>query len=104
MNIIIETGGKQYIVNESLVLDIEKIDAEVNSEIIIDKVLLVTKDNKTDIGTPYLKQQAIFKVLEQNRADKKTIFKFKPKTGYKLKKGHRQYHTRIKFVKLTDKK
>jgi large subunit ribosomal protein L21 len=105
---VIETGGKQYKINEGLILDVEKLDIPEKEKIVFDKVLLVTKDDKVLIGQPYVAGAKVTATVLENYRDKKiTVFKFKRKTGYKRTKGHRQNLTRLKFEEIkigTEKK
>jgi|SRR3990167_4663524 len=95
---VIKTGGKQYKVAVGDKLEIEKLDAEAGSEVVFDQVLLA--DDK--IGTPLINEARVTaQVLEQGRADKVIVFKFKNKTRYKKKKGHRQPFTKVEILSIT---
>lgn len=97
---VIETGGKQYKVAEGQVFDVELLDGE--GDVSFDKVLLVSNASGTKIGTPYVANAVVSaSILENVKDDKKVIFKFKRKTGYKAKTGHRQKLTRIKVTKIS---
>ena len=99
MYAVIETGGKQYVVSEGLILDVEKIDADKN--ITFDNVLMVFDDKKSHIGKPAVKGATVkASILEQKRDDKITVFKYKRKTGYKVTQGHRQSISTIKIDKI----
>ena len=97
MKAIIETGGKQYRVEEGSVIYVEKLDAEVGSEVILDKVLFV--NGKT--GTPYVDGANVVCTVEKNGRKKKiTVFKFKQKNKYRKKQGHRQPYTCLVVKKI----
>ena len=98
MYAVIETGGKQYKVKAGTVIQIEKLIAEENTPVNFDKVLAVWDDNGIQLGKPYL-EGALVKgtLLDQIKADKILVFKFKPKTGYKRTQGHRQ---KLSVVKI----
>jgi len=111
---VIKTGGKQYIVTPGQKIKIEKIDPEgkpsasygagkkEGREIIFDRVLLLQKGNKLEIGTPFLKgAKVIGKVLKQGKGKKVIVFKYKAKKREKTKKGHRQPFTEVKIESLT---
>jgi large subunit ribosomal protein L21 len=99
---VILTGGKQYKVAEGQVLNIEKIDKKVGSEIHFDKVLLSHDGKKTEIGQPYLKGKKVTaKVLEQGKGKKIYVIKFKSKVRYRRKQGHRQLFTKVKIEKIS---
>ena len=107
MYAVIETGGKQYVVSEGLILDVEKLDAD--KSFTFDNVLMVFDDKQSHIGTPSVKGASVrASILEQKRDDKVTVFKFKRKTGYKVTQGHRQSISTIKIdqinLKATAKK
>lgn len=97
---VIETGGKQYKVKEGQVFDIERLEGE--GDVSFDKVLLISDDSGTKIGTPYIDNAIVSaNILEQIKDEKKIIFKFKRKTGYKAKTGHRQKLTRVRVTKIS---
>ncbi len=101
---IIKTGGKQYKVSEGDVLDVEKLENEVGSEVTFSEVLLYAnaKPENTKVGQPFLEGvQVTAKVLDQFKDDKKIVFKYKSKTRYKKKKGHRQPLTKIQITKIS---
>ncbi len=96
MYAIIETGGKQYRVTEGAVCNVEKLDFDVGEEVIFDKVLAVTKEDGTEVGTPYLTGiQVRGKVLTHGKEKKVIVYKYKPKKNYRRKQGHRQPYTRV---------
>jgi large subunit ribosomal protein L21 len=99
---VIETGSKQYLIKEGTVLDIEKLEIDDNKNTIeFDKVLLVRKGKTTKVGKPYLENVKIkATVLNQIKAPKIIVFKFKKKTGYKKKQGHRQQLTTVKIESI----
>lgn len=101
---VIKTGGKQYKVFEGQVLNVEKIDKKAGVSIDFDKVLLYSDAKTTEIGRPFLKDvKVLAKVLEQKKDKKITVIKFKSKTRYRRKRGHRQFITKIKIEKIGKK-
>jgi large subunit ribosomal protein L21 len=97
---VIETGGKQYLVKDGTPLTIEKIEGEQGSEVTFDKVLLLAKEDGSDVkvGTPYLEGVAIKADLTaQGRARKVMVIKYKPKIRYKRTRGHRQQETKVRI-------
>lgn len=97
---VIETGGKQYLVKTGDVLKIEKLEVESGKGVVFDKVLLTADDSGVNvkIGAPYLAGVSIdADVLEQGRADKIRVVKFKNKIRYKRVIGHRQHFTKVKI-------
>lgn len=101
MYAIIETGGKQYRVQEGDILRIEKLEADEGQTVELDKVLAVNKDGQLICGAPLVAgAKAVVKVLEQGRGKKIIVFKYKAKKNYRRKKGHRQPFTRVVVEKI----
>ena len=99
MYAIIATGGKQYRVSEGDVLYIEKIDAEVDSTVSFD-VLLVENEGDVKVGTPVVEGVKVEgKVVGQIRGEKIIVFKYKAKKNYRRKQGHRQPYTKVEITK-----
>ncbi len=102
---VIKTGGKQYIVTPGEKIKIEKIDKKEGSEIIFKEVLVLEKGKHLEIGTPLVKgAKVIGKVLSQGKNKKVIVFKYKAKTRYKVKKGHRQPFTEVEILKIETEK
>lgn len=100
MYAIIETGGKQYVVEEGKVISIEKLDVEEGAEVTFDEVLLVSGDD-VKIGQPNVAGAKVTgKVLEQGKERKIRIFKYKAKSNYRRRQGHRQPFTKVKIEKI----
>jgi large subunit ribosomal protein L21 len=100
---VIKTGGKQYLIKEGDVLIIEKLGKESGQTIIFDEVLLLVdeKSKKIEIGNPFLKTVSVkAEVLEEGRAKKILVVKYKPKIRYHKKRGHRQPYTKIKITEI----
>jgi len=98
---VIKTGGKQYIVSPGQKIKIEKLDKKEGSEITFDEVLLLEKNKKVEVGTPLVKEaKVIGKIVKQDKGKKVIVFKYKPKTRYKVKKGHRQFFTEVEILKI----
>lgn len=101
---VIKTGGKQYKVAEGDKLLIEKLDQPIGAEFDFEEVLLVGdgKAESVKIGTPLVEGAKVrARVLEHIRGDKKIVFRYKRKTRYKKKKGHRQPYTEVEILKIT---
>lgn len=100
MYAIIKTGGKQYVVEEGKVISIEKLDVEEGAEVTFDEVLLVSGDD-VKIGLPNVAGAKVTgKVLEQGKERKIRIFKYKAKSNYRRRQGHRQPFTKVKIEKI----
>ncbi len=100
MKAVIETGGKQYYVEEGTVIYVEKLDLEAGKEVKFDKVLMVN-DNA---GRPYLTNVTVVGEVIKNGKDKKIkIFKYNPKKNYHRTQGHRQPYTKVEIKKIVEK-
>lgn len=100
MYAIIKTGGKQYCVEEGKVITIEKLDVEVGAEVAFDEVLLVSGDS-VKIGQPTVAGAKVTgKVKEQGKGAKIRIFKYKAKSNYRRRQGHRQPFTKVQIEKI----
>jgi large subunit ribosomal protein L21 len=98
MYAVIETGGKQYQVNEGDVVFIEKLDVQADETVNFDKIIAVGTDNGIKVGTPYVEGAAVeAKVVKNGKSKKITVFTYKPKKGEKRKMGHRQPYTQVKI-------
>ena len=94
---IIETGGKQYKVAEGDVLSIEKLSGQKEGDTVtFDKVLLIDDGTTTKVGTPYLKDTTVeVTIKEEGKGKKLHIQKFKAKSRYKRRLGHRQPYQKV---------
>lgn len=100
MYAIIATGGKQYRVSEGDVIYIEKIDAQVDSTVSFD-VLLMGNDGDVKIGTPVVEGVKVEgKVVGQICGEKIVVYKYKSKKNYRRKQGHRQPYTKVEITKI----
>lgn len=96
MYAIVEIAGKQFKVTPNQQLYTPRLDAEADSTITFDKVLLLDKEEKIDVGTPTVEGASVIgRVLDQVKSDKIIVFKKKRRKGYKKTQGHRQDHTKI---------
>lgn len=101
MYAIIETGGKQYRVQEGDTLFVEKLEVNQGETIELVKVLAVSKDGELSLGTPVVNgAKVIATVVENGKGPKIIIFKYKSKKDYRKKQGHRQPYTKLKVEKI----
>lgn len=100
MYAVIETGGKQYRVQEGDVITVEKLNAEAGETVTFDKVLLMSDGKEVKVGTPYLSEAVTGSVVENGKGKKVIIFKYKAKKDYRKKQGHRQPYTMVKIESL----
>ena len=98
---IVETGGKQVKVTEGGSIIIEKLDVKDGGKVAFDKVLLVDDGTTTTVGMPYVKGASVEAELVSTTKGKKLyVEKFKSKTGYNRRIGHRQLHSTMKVSKI----
>ena len=100
MYAVIETGGKQYRVQEGDVITVEKLNAEVGDTVTFDKVLVLGEGKDVKVGTPYVDAAVTGSVVENGKGQKVIIFKYKAKKDYRKKQGHRQPYTMVKIESL----
>ncbi len=101
MYAIIKTGGKQYRVQEGDNIFVEKLAADVDSEVVFDQVLAVVNDGDVKVGVPVVEGAKVTaKVLEQGKEKKIRIFKYKAKSNYRRRQGHRQPYTKVAIEKI----
>ena len=93
---IIESSGQQFWVQTDRYYDFDRINAEVDSTINLERVLLVNSGKYTTVGTPYIKGASVqVKVMEHRRGPKLIVYKMRPKKKTRRKNGHRQELTRV---------
>ena len=101
MYAVIETGGKQYKVNEGDIVFIEKLEAEEGSSVTFDKVLAVANGSDLKVGAPYLEGASVTaNVVKNGKSKKIRVYKMKPKKGYRRTQGHRQPYTKVEITKI----
>lgn len=102
MYAVIETGGKQYRVQEGDVITIEKLDVTAGDDITFDKVLMFHDGQALTIGAPVVEAAKVFgSVVENGKGKKVIIFKYKAKKDYRKKQGHRQPYTMVQIEGLS---
>lgn len=100
MYAIIETGGKQYKVEQGDVVFVEKLGIEEGETVTFDKVLVIGGDD-VKVGAPYVDGASVTATVAKNGKDKKIIvYKYKPKKGYHKKQGHRQPYTKVEITAI----
>lgn len=98
---VIKTGGKQYLVEEGRYLEIEKVlGAEVGKAITFEHVLLKDDGKSTEVGMPTTGGKVTGKVLEAGKDDKKVVIRYKQKSRYFKKRGHRQPYMKVLIEKI----
>jgi len=101
MYAIIETGGKQYKVQQGDVLFVEKLNVEEEETVTFDKVIAVGTDDGINVGAPYVEGATVTaKAVKNGKAKKITVFTYKPKKNEKRKMGHRQPYTKVEITTI----
>lgn len=103
MYAVVETGGKQVRVTEGDVLEIERVPGEVGERVTFDRVLCLSGDGRLVPGAPTVPGAAVIgEILAQLRGRKIRVFRYKAKTNYRRKTGHRQSLTRVRIVAVLE--
>ena len=100
MYAIIATGGKQYKVAEGDVIKVEKLGAEAGETVTFDQVLAVSTDDGLKVGADVAAATVTATVEKNDKFKKVIVYKYKRKTGYHKKNGHRQQYTQVKIEKI----
>ncbi len=101
MYAIIATGGKQYKVTEGDIIKVEKLGVDAGSTVTFDQVLVVGKDDSTLIGNPTVASATVSATaIEDGKFRKVIVYRYKRKSGYHKKNGHRQAYTKVKIDKI----
>ncbi len=103
MYAIVDSGGKQYKVQEGEILRVEKLAGEVGNKVSFDKILMFSDGENVNIGTPILEDVAVNgHIVEQGKAKKIIVFKYKRRKRYRRKNGHRQQFTAVKIDSINN--
>jgi large subunit ribosomal protein L21 len=98
---VIETGGKQYVVENGSILTVEKLPAQKDGKIVFDKVLLVDDGSKVEIGAPHIEGAKVSaELVSEGRTAKINVIRYRQKSRYFKKKGHRQAFAKVKITAL----
>ena len=101
MYAIVETGGKQYQVEEGRYVDVELLGEEKDAKVVFDKVVMIVNGKKSKVGQPYVAGASVEgKIMLHDKAKKVIVYKQRPKKGYRKKQGHRQGFVRVMINKI----
>lgn len=102
MYAIIKTGGKQYKVTEGDSIFVEKLDADEGASVTFDEVLAVADGDTVKVGAPFVEGAKVTAKVEKNGKGKKIrVFKYKAKSNYRRRMGHRQPFTKVVIEKIS---
>ncbi len=98
MYAVVSTGGKQYKVQEGETLSVEKLPGEEGSQVSFDRVLMYSDDENVTVGKPVIENAVVSAhIIEQGKAKKILVFKYKRRKRFRRKQGHRQAFTKVKI-------
>ena len=101
MYAVIQTGGKQYRVQQGDVIYVEKMNSQAGDQVSFDEVLLISNETETKIGAPVVAGAKVAgKVLGQVKAAKIMVFKYKAKKNIRKRQGHRQPYTKVEITAI----
>ncbi len=101
MYAIVETGGKQYPMEEGRYIDIELLEGEKDEKVVFDKIVMLVNGKKSKVGQPYVEKATVEgKIMTHDKSKKVIVYKQRPKKGYRKKQGHRQGFTRVMISKI----
>ena len=101
MYAIVETGGKQYQMEEGRYVDIELLEDPQDSKVVFESIVMLVNGKKSKVGQPYVKNASVEGTVVKHDKEKKVIvYKQRPKKGYRRKQGHRQQFTRVMINKI----
>ncbi len=102
MYAVIRTGGKQYRVSPGDILEVERLAGEVGDSVVLDDVLLVAGEDGVEIGQPNVAGASVTaRITGQHRGEKILVFRYRPKKRVRVRRGHRQYLTRLQVHKIS---
>lgn len=102
MYAVIRTGGKQYRVTAGDILEVEKLDGDIGDTLTLEDVLMVSSDDDVLVGQPLVADASVTaKITGQYRGKKIMVFRYRPKKRIRVRKGHRQYLTRLEIESIT---
>lgn len=98
---VVKIAGKQYLVKEGQALTVDRIKGRIKTKVNFKEVLLVADDDKVEIGQPVVNNRVVAtEIVDHFKAKKIRVAKFKAKSRYRRRRGHRQLKTRLKIVKI----
>ena len=100
MYAIVATGGKQYKVSPGEKVKVEKLEGSVGDKVVLDSVLFLSESKA--VGTPYIEGASVeTEITKQGKSKKVIVYKYKPKSGYHKKNGHRQLFTELSIISIS---
>jgi large subunit ribosomal protein L21 len=104
MQVIVKTGGKQYVASKGDVIIVDKLEGEAGTSVELTEVVAVVDGDKTLVGSPFIKgAKVVAEIVRQGKAKKINAFNYKPKKNERKRWGHRQPETHIKVTEVVAK-
>ena len=104
MQVIVKTGGKQYVASKGDVIIVDKLEGEAGTSVELTEVVAVVDGDKTVVGSPFIKgAKVVAEIVRQGKANKINAFNYKPKKNERKRWGHRQPETHIKVTEVVAK-
>lgn len=104
MQVIVKTGGKQYVASKGDVIIVDKLEGEAGTSVELTEVVAVVNGEKTVVGSPFIKgAKVVAEIVRQGKAKKINAFNYKPKKNERKRWGHRQPETHIKVTEVVAK-
>lgn len=101
MHAVVRTGGKQYRVAPGDILEVEKLDGNVGETVSLTDILLVSNGDDVKIGQPNVEGATVTaRITGQHRGEKILVFRYRPKKRIRVRRGHRQYLTRLQIQSI----
>ncbi len=101
---VLKTGGTQYKVTQGDVIQVEKLDGKVGDKVTLDQILMISEDDKVDVGSPMVQgSQVTGEIIDQGKGKKILVFKKIRRKKYRRKNGHRQFITHLKIIEISKK-
>ena len=100
MNAVVKTGGKEYRISQGDLIRVEKMEGKVGDQVTMKDILMISDEDKVQVGNPFLTNAVITgEIVQQVRGKKVLIYKMKRRKNYRRTKGHRQTYT---YVRVND--
>jgi large subunit ribosomal protein L21 len=100
MNAVVKTGGKEYRISQGDLIRVEKIEGKVGDQVTMKDILMISDEDKVQVGNPFLTNAVITgEIVQQVRGKKVLTYKMKRRKNYRRTKGHRQTYT---YVRVND--
>lgn len=104
MYAIVRIGGRQYRAEPGKTIDVERLPNEIGETLVLSEVMLIGDEGNTVIGQPLVEGASVKATVEdQFRGEKVFVFKYRQRTNYRRRRGHRQYHTRLLINDISSK-